>query len=314
MKWTEITIKTTTEAVEAVTSILYEAEVGGIVIEDPNDFLFQEKEDKAWDYLDENNIFDSGYEGVVIKAYLAEEKNVVAELEMIREKIKRLPEYGLEIGEGSVEISEVDDSDWADSWKKYYKPTSVGERIVIKPSWEEYSRAEGELVIELDPGMAFGTGTHETTMMCITALEEYVTPEKTVFDIGCGSGILSIVAAKLGARKVIGGDFDEVAVKVARENVVLNGVEGAVDIRLGNLLEVVEDSADIVVANIIADVIVMLSKDVPKVIRPGGIFISSGIIHEKLDLVREALVANGFEIIKVEKLGEWAAVVAKKGE
>jgi len=313
MKWTEITIKTTTEAVEAVTSILYEAEVGGIVIEDPNDFLFQEKDEKAWDYVDET-IFDTGYEGVVIKAYLAEEKNVVAELEMIREKIKRLPEYGLEIGEGSVEISEVDDSDWADSWKKYYKPTKIGDRIVIKPTWEEYSKTEGELVIELDPGMAFGTGTHETTSMCIRALEEYVTPDKTVFDIGCGSGILSIVAAKLGAHRVIGGDFDEVAVKVANENVALNGVEGVVDIRLGNLLEVVEGSADIVVANIIADVIIMLSKDVPKIIKPGGIFISSGIIHEKLDLVQEALVSNGFDILKVEKLGEWAAVVSKKGE
>lgn len=313
MKWTEITIKTTTEAVEAVTSILYEAEVGGIVIEDPNDFLFQEKDEKAWDYVDET-IFDTGYEGVVIKAYLAEEKNVVAELEMIREKIKRLPEYGLEIGEGSVEISEVDDSDWADSWKKYYKPTKIGERIVIKPTWEEYSKTEGELVIELDPGMAFGTGTHETTSMCIRALEEYVTPDKTVFDIGCGSGILSIVAAKLGAHRVIGGDFDEVAVKVANENVALNGVGATVDIRLGNLLEVVEGSADIVVANIIADVIIMLSKDVPKIIKPGGIFISSGIIHEKLDLVQEALVSNGFDIVKVEKLGEWAAVVSKKGE
>lgn len=313
MKWTEITIKTTTEAVEAVTSILYEAEVGGIVIEDPNDFLFQEKDEKAWDYVDET-IFDTGYEGVVIKAYLAEEKNVVAELEMIREKIKRLPEYGLEIGEGSVEISEVDDSDWADSWKKYYKPTKIGDRIVIKPTWEEYSKTEGELVIELDPGMAFGTGTHETTSMCIRALEEYVTPDKTVFDIGCGSGILSIVAAKLGAHRVIGGDFDEVAVKVANENVALNGVGATVDIRLGNLLEVVEGSADIVVANIIADVIIMLSKDVPKIIKPGGIFISSGIIHEKLDLVQEALVSNGFDIVKVEKLGEWAAVVSKKGE
>ncbi|MZQ76340.1 MAG: 50S ribosomal protein L11 methyltransferase [Peptoclostridium sp.] len=313
MKWTEITIKTTTEAVEAVTSILYEAEVGGIVIEDPNDFLFQEKDEKAWDYVDET-IFDTGYEGVVIKAYLAEEKNIVAELEMIREKIKRLPEYGLEIGEGSVEISEVDDSDWADSWKKYYKPTKIGDRIVIKPTWEEYSKTEGELVIELDPGMAFGTGTHETTSMCIRALEEYVTPDKTVFDIGCGSGILSIVAAKLGAHRVIGGDFDEVAVKVANENVALNGVGATVDIRLGNLLEVVEGSADIVVANIIADVIIMLSKDVPKIIKPGGIFISSGIIHEKLDSVQDALVSNGFEIIKVEKMGEWAAVVSKKGE
>ena len=313
MKWTEITIKTTTEAVEAVTSILYEAEVGGIVIEDPNDFVFLEKENSSWDYVDEN-IFDTGYEGVIIKAYLSEEKNLVSELEMIREKIKLLPGYGLDIGEGTVDVSQVDDSEWATEWKKYYKPTKVSKNIVIKPTWEEYEKAEGEMVIELDPGMAFGTGTHETTKMCIMELEETLSPESTVFDIGCGSGILSIAAAKLGAKRVIGVDLDPVAVSVSRENAELNNVTDRLEFREGNLMDVVSEKADVIVANIIADIIMLLSKTVGGFLKEGGIFISSGIIHAKIDDVKAALEENGFEVIKVQKMGEWAAITSKKGE
>ncbi|SHJ75464.1 50S ribosomal protein L11 methyltransferase [Tepidibacter formicigenes] len=313
MKWIEITIKTTTEAVEAVTSILYESEVGGVVIEDPNDFLFQEKDDAAWDYIEEN-VFDTGYEGVIIKAYLSEEKNVIAEVEMIREKIKLLPSYGLDIGEGSVNITEVNEEDWANSWKQYYKPSKVGEKIVVKPTWEDYDKRKGEIVIELDPGMAFGTGTHETTTMCIRELEKRVNEEATVFDIGCGSGILSIAAAKLNASKVIGVDLDPVAVKVSKENVVLNKVEDVVEVRHGNLMEVVKEKSDIVVANIIADIIMILSKDVGKFLNSNGLFISSGIILEKIEDVKAALLENKFEILDVKTMGEWAVIVSKKGE
>ncbi|SHG89492.1 50S ribosomal protein L11 methyltransferase [Tepidibacter thalassicus] len=313
MKWIEITIKTTTEAVEAVTSILYESEVGGVVIEDPNDFLFQEKDDADWDYIEED-VFNTGYEGVIIKAYLSEEKNVVAEVEMIREKIKLLPSYGLDIGEGSVNITEVNEEDWANSWKQYYKPSKVGEKIVVKPTWENYDEKEGEIVIELDPGMAFGTGTHETTTMCIKELEKRVNDKTIVFDIGCGSGILSIAAAKLNSPKVIGVDLDPVAVKVSRENVALNKVEDVVEIRHGNLMEVVSEKADIVVANIIADIIILLSSDVGKFLNSNGLFISSGIILDKIEDVKVALLKNKFEIIDVKTMGEWAVIVSKKGE
>ncbi|WFD11580.1 50S ribosomal protein L11 methyltransferase [Tepidibacter hydrothermalis] len=313
MKWIEVTIKTTTEAVEAVTSILYECEVGGVVIEDPNDFLFQDKEEIAWDYIEEN-VFDTGYEGVIIKAYLNEQKNIVGEVEMVREKIKLLPTYGINIGEGSVNITEVDEQDWANSWKQYYKPAKVGEKIVVKPTWEEYEKNEGDIVIELDPGMAFGTGTHETTTMCIRELEKRVNKEDAVFDIGCGSGILSIAAAKLGAKKTIGVDLDEVAVKVSKENAELNNVDSSVEIRYGNLMNVVTEKADIVVANIIADIIAILAKDVSNFLNEDGLFISSGIILDKIEFVKAALIENNFEILEVNTMGEWAAIVSKKGE
>ncbi len=313
MKWIEITVKTTTEAVEAVTNVLYESGVGGVVIEDPSDFLFQKKDDTAWDYIEEN-VFDTGYEGVMIKAYLSEEKNVVAEVEMIREKIKVLPSYGIEVGEGSVQITQVDEEDWANSWKQYYKPTKVGEKIVVKPTWEAYDPKKEDLVIELDPGMAFGTGTHETTSMCIRELENRVNDNSTIFDIGCGSGILSIAAAKLGASKVIGVDLDPVAVKVSKENVALNKVDTTVEVRYGNLMEVVTEKADIVVANIIADIIIFLSENVGNFLVEEGIFISSGIILDKIEAVKAALSKNKFEILEVKTMGEWAVIVSKKGE
>lgn len=314
MKWVEITIKTTTEAVEAVTSILYEQGVGGVAIEDPNDFLFEKKDALAWDYIDEDLYKKSGYEGVIIKAYLSEEKNVITSIEEITQKMGMLKEYGINIGEGSVSLIEVDENDWAHSWKAYYKPAKIGEKIVVKPTWEEYEKSDDDIVIELDPGMAFGTGTHETTSMCIVELERYVKPDSVVFDIGCGSGILSIAAAKLGAKHVLGVDLDEVAVKVSKENVDENNVSDIVEIKYGNLMDVVSDKADIVVANIMADIIKILAKDVKNFLKEDGVFISSGIILDKIEEVKSALVENKFEVIGVRTQGEWSAIVSKKAK
>lgn len=312
MKWTQVTIKTTTEAVEAITSILYEAGVGGVAIEDSKDFLFQENNDENdWDYADED-AFKRSYDGALIKAYFSEEINIISQLEYIKEKVKLLPNYGLDIGEAIIEMEEVDENDWANSWKKYYKPTLVGERILIKPSWEDYEKKNSEIIIELDPGMAFGTGTHETTNMCIEELEKYTKKESTIFDIGCGSGILSIVGSKLGAKEVIGVDLDPAAVKVARENVLINKEEKTVKIEHGDLVDVLDHRADIVVANIIADVIIFLSSQVEKFMKDDAIFIASGIILDKIDDVKEALEKNGFEILNVRTKGEWSAIVSKK--
>ena len=183
--------------------------------------------------------------------------------------------------------------------------------MVVKPSWEDYEKQEGDLIIELDPGMAFGTGTHETTSMCIRELENYVDETKTVFDIGCGSGILAIAAAQLGAKEVVAGDLDEVAVKVSKENCEINRVSDKVVVKHGSLFEVVDSKADVIVANIIADIIKILAKDVSKFLKEDGVFISSGIILAKIDEVCEALEENGFEIVKVERLGEWSAIVSK---
>lgn len=308
MKWTEITIKTTTEAVEAVTNILYDMNVGGVSIEDPKDFKFQKKNEYDWDFVEEE-IFNSGYDGVIIKTYITEERDVTDDINIIKERINALKGFGIDIGDAIFELSEVDEQDWANEWKNYYKPTKIGEKIVVKPTWEEYEKKEDDLIVELDPGMAFGTGTHETTTMCIQQLEKYVNENSKVFDIGCGSGILAISAAKLGAKDVLAVDLDEVAVKVSKENVSLNNVD--VKVMHGNLMEVVNDKADIVVANIIADIIKILAKDIKNFMKEDAVFISSGIIHKKVDEVKNSLEENGLEIVEIQTLGEWNAIVSK---
>lgn len=310
MKWSEITIKTSTEAVEAITNILYEQNVGGVSIEDPKDFKFQKKNDYDWDFVEEE-IFNSGYDGVIIKTYITEERDLTEDINTIKEKIQGLKEFGIDIGEAIVELSQVDEQDWANEWKNYYKPAKLGQKVVVKPTWEEYEAKDGDLIIELDPGMAFGTGTHETTTMCIRELENYVKQDSKVFDIGCGSGILAIAAAKLGAKEVLAVDLDEVAVRVSKENIELNNVESNVVAKHGNLMDVVSDKADIVVANIIADIIKILAKDVHNFMKDDAVFISSGIIHAKVEEVKASLIENGFEIVKVESLGEWNAIVSK---
>ncbi|HDF2677035.1 TPA: 50S ribosomal protein L11 methyltransferase [Clostridioides difficile] len=309
--WIEITIKTTTEAVEPITNILYEQGAGGAVIEEPKDFLFQKKNELDWDYVEEEVFKKNEEDDVLIKTYVSEEKNVMEFVEIIKQKVLGLKDFGIDIGEGSVSLDQVNEADWANAWKAYYKPTKVGQRVVVKPTWEDYAMQDGDLIIELDPGMAFGTGTHETTSMCIRELEKYVNKDSKVFDIGCGSGILAIAAAKLGAKEVVAVDLDEVAVKVAKENVLENKVEKSVSVMHGNLTDVIKDKADVIVANIIADIIKILAKDVQNFMKEDAIFISSGIILDKVEEVKESLIENGFEIVEVQKLGEWSAIVSK---
>ena len=310
MEWIEVSIKTTTEAVEAVSNILYDVGIAGVVIEDPNDLILMERDENSWDYIDDS-LFNQDYEGAIVKGYLPETPDLIKKLETIKQKVSILPEYGLDIGVGEVSTNEVYEEDWSNSWKKYYKTTKIGKNIVIKPTWEKYDPASDELLVEMDPGMAFGTGTHETTMMCVMELENYVKPDSTVFDIGCGSGILSITAARLGAQKVVSVDIDEVAVDATTNNAKLNNVEDILDIRRGNLMDVVSEKADIVVANIIAEIIIHLSNDIKNFLVDEGIFIASGIILDKIEDVEEALVNAGLEVIKVEKTGEWAAIVSR---
>ncbi|EQE02326.1 ribosomal protein L11 methyltransferase [Clostridioides difficile CD3] len=309
--WIEVTIKTTTEAVEPITNILYEQGAGGAVIEDPKDFLFQKKNELDWDYVEEEVFKKNEEDDVLIKTYVSEEKNVMEFVEIIKQKVLGLKDFGIDIGEGSVSLDQVNEADWANAWKAYYKPPKVGQRVVVKPTWEDYAMQDGDLIIELDPGMAFGTGTHETTSMCIRELEKYVNKDSKVFDIGCGSGILAIAAAKLGAKEVVAVDLDEVAVKVAKENVLENKVEKSVSVMHGNLTDVIKDKADVIVANIIADIIKILAKDVQNFMKEDAIFISSGIILDKVEEVKESLIENGFEIVEVQKLGEWSAIVSK---
>lgn len=312
--WIEVTIKTTTEAVEPITNILYENGAQGAMIDDPKDFFFQKAHEYDWDYAEEE-LFQraDGDDSVRIKTYISDEKDVDKFIEKISQEIKNLSSYGIDIGEAKVYTDSVNEEDWANNWKQYYKPTRIGDNIVIKPEWEEYEASGDDIVIRMDPGMAFGTGSHETTSMCIVKLEKYVSKDSTVFDIGCGSGILGITAAKLGAKEVVGIDIDAVAVKVANENISMNGVEDRMYAMEGNLADDMDGDkkADIVVANIIADIVIILAKDVKKFLKEGGIFISSGIILAKLDEVVSSLEGDGFEILGVEKKGEWACVVAR---
>lgn len=306
--WLEVTIITSSEAIEAVYGILYNTDVQGVSIEDPEDVEFKKKNPGDWDYFDETLL--EVKEGAIIKAYFKEDENFEDHIKYIRESFDKIGGYGIDKGKGIVTVTKVNEEDWENNWKKYYKPAKVGDRIVIKPVWEEYEGEEGDIIVELDPGMAFGTGTHETTRMCIKALEKYVSKDSTVFDIGTGSGILAIVAAKLQAAKVIGVDLDPVAVKSAQENVKLNKLDN-IEILHGNLLDVVEGKADIVVANIIADIILILMDDVKKCINKGGWFISSGILKDRKEEVAEKLTGAGFEVAEANVEGEWACIVAR---
>ncbi|MCT4565778.1 MAG: 50S ribosomal protein L11 methyltransferase [Maledivibacter sp.] len=309
MKWYEIKIKTISESVDAVCDVLYDVGVGGVVIEDPKDLIINMKEQTSWDYFDINSL-DMDYEGAVVKGYLPESEDLLDKIELIKQHVYNFSrDNELE----QVTTAEVYEEDWANSWKKYYKPKKIGEKVVVKPTWEEYVPSGDEVVVELDPGMAFGTGTHETTTMCTRLLEKYVQDNSIVYDIGCGSGILSIIAAKLGAKKAIGVDIDEVAYKVSMSNAEINSVQNIVDIRHGNLMEVIKGKADIVVANIIADIIKILAKDITTFMKPNSKFIASGIILEKIDEVTEALESNGLNVVSIERLGEWAAIVSELG-
>ena len=307
--WIEVRVITKSEALEPVSGIFYSLDCKGVAIEDPEDILGREQGPLTWDFADINVLEHKG-KVAVVKAYFAEEDNIEEILGYVNEKLVELKEMGIDLGEAKVEHEKMYEEDWANTWKQYYKPSKVGEKIVVKPIWEEYEEKEGELVVNLDPGMAFGTGTHETTRMCIQALEKYVKEESTVFDVGCGSGILAIAAAKLGAKLAVGVDLDPVAVESSIENVGYNNLNN-IEILHGNLVEVIDGKADIVVANILAEIICILTDDVKRVMKDGGVFITSGIIHDRVDMVCEKLEATGFEVIEKNRDGEWNCIVAK---
>ncbi|MGN9134092.1 50S ribosomal protein L11 methyltransferase [Clostridium sp. HCP1S3_B4] len=307
--WIEIRVITKSEALEPISGIFYGLDCKGVAIEDPQDILGREQGPLTWDFADINVLEHKG-KFAVVKGYFSEEDNIDELVKYIKEKVEEIKNMGFDIGLGKVESEKMHEEDWANNWKKYYKPVKVGEKIVIRPIWEEYEKKDDEIVISLDPGMAFGTGEHETTRMCIKALEKYVKSDSTVFDIGCGSGILSIAAAKLGAKMAVGVDLDPVAVESANENLKFNDVDN-IKILEGNLIDVIDGKADIVIANIIAEVICILTEDVSKVINKNGYFITSGIINDRVKMVTDKLEECGFEVIKINNDGEWNCIIAK---
>ncbi len=309
MKWTEVIIKTTEEASDAVSEMLSTIGAGGVVIEDPNEIRRQIESPNSLDYADQEFMNSLGTE-VTVKAYFNEAMTPDELSGLVKEKLKFISQF-LEVGKGYAGYKMVDDEDWSTAWKKHYKPFHISDSVVIKPSWEEYEKQSGEIVIELDPGMAFGTGTHETTRLCSQLLEKHVRPGDKVIDVGCGTGILSIIAVKLGAAHAEAVDIDEVAVRVSKENCTINDVSDMISVSKGVLSDLAPQKADIMVANIIADVVIGISELVPGYLKQGGILLTSGIIKERKEDVIKAYTALGFQLINVDEMGEWVAIVFK---
>ncbi|MEY9975473.1 50S ribosomal protein L11 methyltransferase [Lysinibacillus sp. RC79] len=311
MKWSELSIHTKNEAVEAISNILHEAGASGVVIEDSAEFA-KPREDQYGEIYALNEA-DFPKDGVIVKAYLSESSFLNETVEEIKAAITNLTNFNIDIGENVVSIVEVNEEDWATAWKQYYHPVKISERFTIVPTWEEYVPVStDELIIELDPGMAFGTGTHPTTVMCLQGLEKVVKEGNTVIDIGTGSGVLSIGAALLGAKSVHALDLDEVAVRSAQENAALNKVDDKVSVFHGNLLDTVKEPADVVVANILAEIIMSFTDDAFSVVKPGGLYVTSGIIGAKRDDVKVALEASGFVIEEVLLMEDWVAIIARR--
>ncbi|MGD7053632.1 50S ribosomal protein L11 methyltransferase [Sutcliffiella horikoshii] len=313
MKWSEISIHTTNEAVEPISHILHEAGASGVVIEDPFE-LTKEREDQFGEIY-QLNPDDYPEEGVVMKAYLPVNSFLGETVEGIKDAINNLLVYDIDLGLNNISISEVNEEEWATAWKKYYNPVKISEKFTIVPTWETYEPVSSdEKIIELDPGMAFGTGTHPTTVLCIQAIERTVKPQDKVIDVGTGSGVLSIAAAMLDAKEVLALDLDDVAVESAKLNIKLNKVHPTVTVKQNNLLKNVEGPVDVVVANILAEVIVRFTDDVYRVLENGGTFISSGIISMKKQEVKDALIKSGFKIEETMMMEDWVAYIAKKEE
>lgn len=312
MKWYEIRVNTTEEASEAVSEMLTSMGAGGVAIMDPFDIRKEILNPNTLDYADDEFLESLG-EDVVIKAYFQNGLDINDILKQINDGLKNISQF-LNVGKGLDGYGEIDDEDWSTSWKKYYKPFRLTDRVVIKPTWEEYDVKPDDIVVEMDPGMAFGTGTHETTQMCSKLLDIYMKDSFQVLDIGCGTGILSIIAAKLGAQKVEAIDIDDVAVKVANENISINKEDSKITAFKGVLTDLNQNDRkyDIIVANIIANVIVDLASVIPYYLKGNdSLFITSGIIKERKQDVIDACKKSRMSCIETLEIGEWVAMVFK---
>lgn len=324
MKYIEFKVRASRQGIEQVTAMFMSKGIDSVSITDPADMedILNKKNEYDWDYVDDQLKEDLEREPS-ISAYFEdtpENREKIQELKiavmMLKSKeLEGLYGWDVDFGRLYAEAVTVDDEDWKDKWKENFKPSKITKRIVVKPTWEEYIAGDGEIVLQIDPGMAFGTGTHETTSLCLRLMEKYLSdfPEnKKVLDIGCGSGILSIAAALLGAGEVMAVEIDKDAVSVAEENVKLNGVLNNVSVVQGDLTKGIDFKADIIVANLMADLVMVLAESAANHMEDGGIFISSGILTEKKETVSEAIRNAGFEILEIEEDGELCAIVARR--
>lgn len=317
MKWTKFSLETTTQAVDLVSNMLDELGIEGIEIEDKVPITEEEKKEMFIDILPELGEDDGK---ATVSFYISDDEDKDSTLSSVKEGLVELADF-VEVGDMKITVSETEDKDWINNWKQYWKPFRVADDIIIKPTWETLEeKNENDLVIEIDPGTAFGTGSHETTRLCIQGLRKYITNETVLLDVGSGSGILSIIGLKLGAKAALGTDIDPNAIHAMYDNAKVNGItEGEFTVKIGNIIddktlqeEVGMEKYDIVVANILADVIIPLSSEIKQHMKKGGLYITSGIIYMKRDEVKDAIEENGFTIVEENKMGEWVSFVAKK--
>lgn len=317
MKWTKFSLNTTTQAVDLVSNMLDELGIEGIEIEDKIPITEEDRKAMFIDILPELGEDDGK---ALVSFYISDDEDKNAVLAQVKAGLVELSDF-VEVGDMEITVSETEDKDWINNWKQFWKPFRVADDIIIKPTWETLEdKKEDDLVIEIDPGTAFGTGSHETTRLCIEGLRKYLKDDTTLLDVGSGSGILSIIGLKLGAKSALGTDIDPNAIHAMYDNAKVNGItEEEFTVKIGNIIddkqlqeEVGMEKYDIVVANILADVIIPLSAEVGQHLKKGGLYITSGIINMKRDEVKEAIEKNGFTIIEVNEMGEWVSFVARK--
>ena len=305
-KWQELTVEVLREAEEAASNILIELGSQGVAIDDSADYLG--RVGKYGEVFPEVKQVDT----VKITAYYPEHVDIDAVEKEVAQRLSALSDFGVNAGDIHYDTQELAEQDWAENWKKYYEPTRISHDLTIVPSWTDYEAKTGEKIIRLDPGMAFGTGTHPTTKMSLFALEQVLRGGETVLDVGTGSGVLSIASSLLGAKSIYAYDLDEVAVRVAQENINLNAGTENIHVATGILLQGVDIQADVIVANILADILINMTEDAYRLVKDEGYLIMSGIISEKWEMVRESAEKAGFFLETHMIQGEWNACVFKK--
>lgn len=313
MDWVEISVHTTTLGADMVSEALIAHGATGTMVEDRADIPDPTKPNGIWEIIDPN-LINTLPEDVLVHAWFEPDASFAEKMQALSAHLEEIrnavPDF--DFGTLAIDTLNVKDEDWSEVWKKFYKPFRAGKSLVVKPTWESYEKQEGDRIIEIDPGMAFGSGTHETTGMCLELLEEALQGGERVIDVGTGSGILAIGAAMLGAKEVLAIDIDPTAVRVAKENVEHNGLQDTITTLEGNLLDKVDAQCELCVANIIADVICMFAAPLNDHIVPSGLFICSGIIKEREQDVVNALTAADYTILKIARKGEWVAMLSRR--